>query len=932
MTETTSKVEKWSYPLKVDGAEATDPQQFYNSLAKAKDGYYPLGANGLWHGGVHFDEDTGLVRDLTEVRCIADGEVVAYRIDETYPKSDFGSSHSVFSTGFVLVKHRLEVPALPAPAPAPGTQPAAAAPQPSLTFFSLYMHLLDWQTYNETPALGRPSFWSGGTWQVKSTAKDEILGLRVRQEQKGKPGYGTVLAVLPRGTIVETGEEDHGWLKVVSVTPADASLPSGTGWVFKKEMTAGTTPNSYVIGSAAKDAMTPPQKGLAVHAAANQSSDTTSILPIGTQVKIGNDGTSGKYQKLLEIVSGNPRPALTAANGVLGYIWEGLLETKSEPAEKNAVHVLERPFRVKAGSLIGHVGKYQNHSDPAPKNLLHLEVFSCEDIEAFTELSKSKAASLPAKEKTLLKIPKDSPLITHVQGMSATSPPKVTDAHKKVGYDYLVPVGVLEALPAEKKIKVPIVMGGTTTYTLWWRLDGLLGDVEGNEISGWFAEPDTTLSRHSPFEWEGFSFIEETVSNEDHLAAYLHAQESLSEEERAVYLPNVGTANDGPAKQRLYKILDKNGDKKLTPSEIKEALGKPWFSQPISQMVTRYESEWQYKKEKWDALDELMGHSDSDPHKGWLEEKARIERLSWLDKLVGQYGITSNPSVQHIHPIGLIAAFAHGGGCSCSDTITKEQMKLIAPLATQANIDKYTDLLTDMYARARIVTCISKAHVLAQMLHESGSLRLTVEGIDTDNPPDYSPYIGRGLIQITYRANYIAYGQYAGENFIGAPDYNKMAQLPHSVISVGWYWAEFKKLTSNSDEDDFIYCTALVNGGFNGYDDRLQYLNLALKTLGIQGCAKLNKSGAYELADSKAYKKAKFSFAWGLWSDPAGGKHGKAPNRAQAIIGYKRFLELYNSDSAVSGNTTTTYYASGRIASVAKQFAEARIVALGGSL
>nr|WP_314641507.1 pesticin C-terminus-like muramidase [uncultured Pseudomonas sp.] len=455
----------------------------------------------------------------------------------------------------------------------------------------------------------------------------------------------------------------------MSVTPADASLPPGTGWVFKKEMTAGTTPNSYVIGSAAKDAMTPPQKGLAVHAAANQSSATTSILPIGTQVKIGNDGTSGKYQKLLEIVSGNPRPALTAANGVLGYIWEGLLETKSEPAEKNAVHVLERPFPVKAGSLIGHVGKYQNHSDPAPKNLLHLEVFSCEDVKVFTELSKPKAASLPAKEKTLLKIPKDSPLITHVQGMSATNPPKVTDAHKKVGFDYLVPVGVLEALPADKKIKVPIVMGGTTTYTLWWRLDGLLGDAEGNEINGWFAEPDITLTRHSPFEWEGFSFIEETVSNEDHLAAFLHAQESLSEEERATYLPNVGTANDGPAKQRLYKILDKNGDKKLNLSEIKEALGKPWFSQAISQMVTRYESEWQFKKDKWDALDELMGHSESDPHKGWLEEKARIERLSWWDKLVGVSGITSAASVQHINPIGLLGNFQSGCPEKCKSEV-----------------------------------------------------------------------------------------------------------------------------------------------------------------------------------------------------------------------------------------------------------------------
>ncbi|MEB0043804.1 MULTISPECIES: pesticin C-terminus-like muramidase [unclassified Pseudomonas] len=655
MTETTSKVEKWSYPLAVEGAVATDPQQFYKALAKAKDGYYPLGANGLWHGGVHFDEATGLVKDLTEVRCIADGEVVAYRIDEAYPKSDFGSTQSVYSTGFVLVKHRLEFPT--PPAPAAGVAPAAG---PSLTFFSLYMHLLDWDTYKLTPGLGRPAFWSGGTWQVKSTANDPILGLRVRQERSGKPGYNNVLTVLPRGTVVETGEEDHGWLKVVSVTPADANVSPGTGWVFKREMTASATPNSYVIGSAAKDPMTPPQKGLAVHAAANQSSATTAILPIGTQVKIGNEGSSGKYQKLLEIVAGNPVPELTASNGILGYVWEGLLETKNEPAEKNAVHLLERPFPIKAGSLIGHVGKYQNHSDPAPKNLLHLEVFSCEDVKAFTELSKSKATSLPATEKTLLKIPKGSPLITHKQGMNATNPPKVTDAHTETGYDFLIPVGLLEALPAEKKIRAPVVMGGSTSYTLWWRLDGLLGDAAGNEISGWFAEPDIALSRHSPFEWDGFSFIEETVSNVDHLAAFLHAQESLTEEELATYLPNVGTANDGAAKQQLYKILDKNGNKKLTPSEIKEAFGKPWFSQPISQMVTRYESEWQYKQSKWDSLDELMGHSDSDPHKEWVEEKARIERLSWWDKLNGQHGITSDINIQHIHPLGLLAGFLSG--------------------------------------------------------------------------------------------------------------------------------------------------------------------------------------------------------------------------------------------------------------------------------
>ncbi|WP_454846742.1 hypothetical protein [Pseudomonas farris] len=722
MTETTNKVEKWSYPLKVGTAEATDPQQFYRALAKAKDGYYPLGANGLWHGGVHFDEDSGLVKDLTEVRCIADGEVVAYRIDEKYPASDFGSTHSVYSTGFVLVKHRLEVPVPPAPAPAPGAQPATVAPGPSLTFFSLYMHLLHWDTYEKTPALGRPPFWSGGTWKVKATAKDEILGLRVRLEPRGKPGCTTVLAVLPRGTVVETGEEENGWLKVVSVTPANAGLTPGTGWVFKRQLTAGATPNNYVIGSAAIDPMNPPQKGLAVHASASRSSATTAILPIGTKVKIGNDGTSGKYQKLLEIVGGNAVPPLAAAD-VLGYVWEGLLETKSEPAQKGTVHVLTRPFSVKAGSLIGHVGHYQNHSDFAPKNFLHLEVFSCEDVKAFTDLSKEKATGLPAAEKTMLKIPKGSVLVTHVQGMSATNPPKVTDPHKTVGYDFLVPVGVLEALPAEKKIKVPVVMGGATTYTLWWRLDGLLGDADGNEISGWFAEPDTTLSRHSPFEWEGFSFIDETVSNMDHLAAFLHAQESLSDEERAIYLPNVSNANEGSAKQQLYKILDKNADKKLTPLEIKEALGKPWFSQPISQMVTRYESEWQYKKDKWDALDELMGHNESDPHKEWVEEKVRIENLSWWDKLIQKHGITENINIQHIHPIGLISNFT-----ARRDLITLEMLRAANPDGAEEHHRNILPYLNKYALAYKLEEPKAIAHFLSQIGHESG-FRIIEEGL-----------------------------------------------------------------------------------------------------------------------------------------------------------------------------------------------------------
>lgn len=635
------------------------------------------------------------------------------------PKSDYGQTQAVYSTGFVLIKHRLEVPT--PPAPAAGAQPAAAAPGPSLTFFSLYMHLLDWEGYRANPSLARLPFWSGGSCQVKATADDKILGLRVREDRRGKPGYANVLSVLPRGTVVETGEEENGWLKVVSITPADPNVPAGTGWVFKREMTAGATPNSYVIGTDAKDEMNPPRKGLAVHAAANQTSATTAILPIGTEVKIGNDGTRGKYQKLLEIVSGNAVPELTASNGILGYIWEGLLETKNEPAAKNTVHLLAQPFPVKAGSVIGHVGKYQNHDDAAPKNLLHLEVFSCEDVKAFTEQSRAKAAGSPSAERTLVKIPKGSRLITHTSGIDATHPPKAADPGKTTGYDFVIPVGALESLPAEKKIKESVVMNGSTTTTYWWRLDGLLGDEQGNGIDGWFAEPDIALSRHSPFEWEGFEFLEESVSNVDHLASYLHDLNQLDEAEKETFVPKASASTSGPVKERLYSIIDTDKNDRLTLVEIRAALAKPWFAQPISQLVTKYESEWFYKAEKWDALDELMGHTAEQPNAGWVAEKKRIEHLSWWERAA-----IGPEVIWHFNPVAFIGemlARPRSSICrSCGKNIalTVDVMKkVVTSGVNDAFLSDFVLKANELFPKYGIDTCSQVVHLLGQGKHET---------------------------------------------------------------------------------------------------------------------------------------------------------------------------------------------------------------------
>ncbi|MDP3817226.1 hypothetical protein [Pseudomonas sp.] len=940
MTDT-NKINAWAFPFNSAGdasKEITDPQFYYDALAKAKNGFYPMGDNGLWHGGVHFDSGTAAALDQSSVRCIADGEVIAYRIDNQYPESEYISGvplikRAPFSTGFVLVKHRLELP--PVPAATPATPAAPAAPAEALTFYSLYMHLLDWKGYQAPGAPLPPPFLAETSYLVSERATDPIVGLRVRKLASG--GSTEVLAMLPKGCKVTLGAadiSDPSWKQLASIVEGAAvpALPSGViGWVYAPELTGGTVAG---VATDTEPALTLSHQGLNVRKEGKLTGTIIGVLPRGAKVKLGAESTvDSNYYKLLEVLDYKGVPALpNGADGKpLGYVYLSKLDAiPGEPKAKEAVYPLPTAYPIKAGELIGHLGQYQNHDDSTPKALLHLEVFSCEDVPAFIAKSRARASSLPATQKTLLKIHPDTKLITHAEGMSATNPPKVSDPGQTIGVTRIIPLAVLNSLPADRKIQTSTPMaGGPPVITQWWRLNDEFADKDGNLISGWLA--DIIPTHHSPWEWEGFDFISETACAADQFACHLDAQRLLSEVGQADYQAQINTADNGPVKTRLYDIIDgADGsvrDDKLSTTEIRAALGKPWHAQSISRLITHYESEWFWKATKWDELDKLMEHTPADPNPNWVSEKKRIQTLSWWSEI----NLNPDGKAWHLNAAALIGNFS-SKGCVCLDDLTKAQLKAIAPGASTANVDRYISPINEMFRTFGIESCISRAHVLAQMLHESGSMNFVTEGLNSDNPlPSYHPYIGRGLIQITWEANYRAYGNYIGESFIGSPHYNKMAAPPHCVTSVGWFWTQFKKLLNHSDSDDFIYITALINGGFNGYDHRLEFLNSAIEQLKIRSCAKLNTAGVYKLEDSEAYNKAKFSFAWGLWSDPGSTSRGKAKNTPDAIAGYSRFLEIYESSQRVRDDNTTTYYASSRKAPQAKDHAERRIEALRSS-
>lgn len=563
----TSNVNHWSYPF---AGNTANPLANLTSLAKARGGFYPMGANGLWHGGVHFDQGTAGTFDQSSVRCIADGEVIAYRIDEQYPISEYTGEiplikRALFSTGFVLVRHRLALPPLH---PTPGSD----ASEPALTFYSLYMHLQDWAGYQAQASLPRPDFWGEGTYCVETQGSD----LNVRAE------------------------------------------PS-------------------------------------------QSASILAALPKGTRVRVG--ASNGQFRKLLSIVSGAARPALAPADGegaLPGYLAFKFLKAQSEPKAKGSVVVLDQPVPIKAGDLIGHLGRYQNHDEAMPQPLLHLEVFSCDDVPAFFAQSRAYASRLPETPKTLLKVYKGaSKLIPHREGIDADNPPRLGDEGVMVGVDLVLPQSLLDSLPADAKLAVPASTGGMSCSpeTRWWRLDNLLVDKDGQPISGWLAEQEMITTRHSPWEWEGYDFIEDRERPGGALAYHLEAQRRLTDSERASYQGVIDQSDKGSIKQRLYAILDGNDDQKITPEEIRTALRKPWHAQSIARLITKHESEWFWNPDKWDELDELMGHSPADPNPDWLEEKKRIKKLSWWKELDGKHGINADGVVWHFQPMELLAGF-----------------------------------------------------------------------------------------------------------------------------------------------------------------------------------------------------------------------------------------------------------------------------------
>ena len=180
--------------------------------------------------------------------------------------------------------------------------------------------------------------------------------------------------------------------------------------------------------------------------------------------------------------------------------------------------------------------------------------------------------------------------------------------------------------------------------------------------------------------------------------------------------------------------------------------------------------------------------------------------------------------------------------------------------SSTTNAAKFMDAINATCDKFQINTPIRQLCFLAQVGHESGSLFFTEElasgaayegrkNLGNTQPGDGIRFKGRGLIQITGRANYKAVGDALAVDLIknptllGGKNVNMCSpdQLINAAMSAGWFWNS-RKLNDLADKiniskpvdtganlDNFVLITKKINGGTNGLHDRLNRYKAGVK-------------------------------------------------------------------------------------------------------
>ncbi|EOD6638356.1 hypothetical protein LT23_03711 [Klebsiella pneumoniae] len=881
----TAKLPKISYPVpsNKNGHAFSSAEELLSTLGGESSGLYLVGSQGMWHGGIHITDATipwcalstdseaenEYCRELYKgeqfIRCMADGEIVAWRVSKDYESAaiEWCGEKLFLSTSFVLVKHYIQ----------PGD-----TEESGLTFFTLYMNLAPYAAYQQQGSLSdrkvagvQRYYTSAEDVQAEHEAgkldKDTLVTLSdaVVTRSRDRRQFTEVTIVsetknaagdtLVAGTKVWT-VSDRGSLKATEsvpvpswwakCTPAYTTQSEGvvkctsrTNWAYylssddvlqyKKagSLTAGF-PLSYEPGNTAQQVTRPGKEP-------DKAARTFSLVTLGR-----DKDTLKKGDRVWVVSDGDSlAPVTVAASG-------------NEPVF-NDVYVPSVPVPVSAGDSLGHMGFYQLPEENGKRSRyqVHIECLSTDDMEKFITNPGRVGEDAPV----YLTWKTDAPLFEKgergmVAGSRKTKAPGILtlakvpgvdaegntlSSNKDAAYYQIRPEGGW--LPASSVQKV-------SQYAL-----GELGFVTLNKAS------------------ESFDLIDGIKQPNNVVKGILEQlYKAAQDETRTTHALNKYNY------KRLLELIDSNQDGYYQEQEYLQAVHNISYRDRLYRVIAKHASEWYYGKDAplWKTyLDTLT--RDAPLWKTYLE--TFLDKMTWM-KTVSEKGVALGSEPWHMHPIVFLNSIKKG-----KSKITREMLRRI--WSDPGNVsDSVLDVVAEEFSNKFEVCNINTKnrlyHFFAQIYQEVGPTFNLNEGFNyrpqvlinkfayyRNHPQDaqtdgYIPgrqvankqnianrayggregndniasgdgwrYRGRGMKQLTFKNNYRSFTNYHervwGErvDFESTPDL--LVETVYAARSALYFWDQ-NNLFSSADNgisravSDSI--TRIVNLYDNHYEDR----------------------------------------------------------------------------------------------------------------
>lgn len=882
-----AKMPKISFPVPSNkkGHPFSSVEELLSMIGGESSGLYLVGSQGMWHGGIHITDATipwcalstdsraenEYCRELYKgeqfIRCMADGEIVAWRVSKDYESAaiEWRGEKLFLSTSFVLVKHYIQ----------PGD-----TEESGLTFFTLYMNLAPYAAYKQQGSLADRKV--AGVQRYYSSAEDLQTG-----RAAGKLGKDTVVTLsdtivtrssdqrqftevtITRETKNTAGEtlaagtriwtvSDQGYLKATESVPVPSwwakcspaytnesegvvNCTSRTNWAYYlssddvlQYKNAGSLvadfPLSYEPGNTAQQVIRP----------GKNPGDATRTFSL---VTLGRDKDKLKKGDRVWVVSDGDSltPVAPAASG-------------SGPVF-NDVYVPSEPVPINAGDSLGHMGFYQLPEENGKRSRyqVHIECLSMDDMEKFI----TNPGRVGEDNPVYLTWQADAPLFEKgEQGMVAGS--------RKTKISGIVTLAKVPGADAEGNA---LTNNRDAAYFQIRQEGGWLSATSVQKVSQYaLGELGFVTLNKAP---ESFDLID-GIKQPDNVVKGILEQlyKAAQDETRTTHALNKYNY------KRLLELIDSNQDGYYSEQEYLQAIHNVSYRDHLYRVIAKHASEWYYGKDDqlWKTyLDTLT--TDAPLWKTYLE--AFLVKMTWM-KAVSEKGVVLGPEVWHMHPVVFLKAIGTSNG------VTYNQLKTIFPQASDANLNIVVAELQGRLEEFKLDTPTRLRHFFSQIKGEVGpqmkgktegfqfspaTLRsfsryyrehpvesendgyeknsagriirradeqaigrkhyLRLNGNRQNNPDDGYNFRGRGLIQVTgyekyngFMEGYHEYWSDEAPDTVSEPE--KINTMPYAIRSALWFWLHYEvySLDKGNGYSDVVAVTKRVNGGNMGLAER----------------------------------------------------------------------------------------------------------------